>query len=219
VFPSKRLIKKTIGILLLLFLSSSIFGQDDDIEKIIMKKRALTCDDIFFNVTSIIPEMYQRGSIDSLNAVVDFWKNECDKTESLQRVRIVLAIKNNTFSEDLYYKDIFDLLIQYKAAAANIFNDKEMLDGDIPKNYYVGNNVYNYRALFFFTQDLSKTILLTRNDLNPLEKFFLEFYTNKIQSFTILESPEFKGYKIYVYYNYNKSINRQPEIRKKYVLR
>jgi hypothetical protein len=38
-----------------------------------MKKRVLSSDDIFYNATFLIPEMYQRGSNDSLNAVVEFW--------------------------------------------------------------------------------------------------------------------------------------------------
>ena len=69
----------------------SLYGQKIDPEAL-MTKRIITCPDILYNASYLIPGYYEKGSIDTLNSVLDFWEQNCGITEPITRCRILIAL-------------------------------------------------------------------------------------------------------------------------------
>ncbi len=166
----------------IIIITTSAYGQIDSIENI-MTKRKLTCSDIYYNATYLIPHFYNKGAIDSAEAVIHYWEKECGQFELSIRCKILLAIRNHSFTEDLYDSTIINALLFYKQSQDTI-------------GYYV----YYKSDLDTFTVDKSKQ-LLSNKDLTEVEKFFLRFYSNDFENtFGMLQGENFNGTKIQQYY-------------------
>ena len=166
----------------IIIITTSAYGQIDSIENI-MTKRKLTCSDIYFNATYLIPHFYNKGAIDSAQAVIHYWEKECGQYELSIRCKILLAIRNHSFSEDLYDSTIINALLFYKQSRLT-------------------NELYEYYKsdLDTFTVEKSKQ-LLSNKDLTEVEKFFLRFYSNDFENtFGMLQGENFNGTKIQQYY-------------------
>ena len=56
---------------------------------------------------SVIFANYLRMNLtDSAKAVLDKWEKNCNSSEPLQRAKIILALKTNSFNENIYNKSI-----------------------------------------------------------------------------------------------------------------
>jgi hypothetical protein len=141
-----------------------------------------TCDEIYHHASFLIPDLYKSGSTDTLNSLVDYWNNRCSDSESVLRVRILLAIENNSFSEDLYNESITGQLKQYKfnVSYTEMVEKKGTIDSLLYPNYL--EMINDYRRLLFFTIGLAEKLLLTKENLTDIERFFLEFYSNSVKS-------------------------------------
>jgi len=183
-------------IILLLFFTSTVYGQINDIENL-MTRRYLSCQDIRYNAQFLIPEFYQNKSNDTLNAIIDYWEKHCGISEEIIRCKILLAIDNHNFNERIYNSNILNYLISYK-------NNSSILDSNYGKIYVRFNwNYYNNQpdTLDKFTVYLAK-VLLKRNDLKPIESFFLRIYSNDFENtFAMLQTEEFNGTIIQGLYN------------------
>ena len=156
--------KKLLKFFVFLIISLPIYAQTDYVESL-MTRRELSCDDIFNNVSRLIPEFYEKGCKDTLQAIMAYWEEKCGVSEVFMRCKIIFSIDDGSFSENLYDNDILFLLRQYK------FSIKSAGRYDYQyKNYH--NNHLNE-----FTARLSKTFLKTK-ELSPIEKFFLRIYAN-----------------------------------------
>jgi hypothetical protein len=168
------------NIFLFLAISVHLWGQDDPIEKL-MTRRYLSCEDVTYNVSYLIPEFYEKGDRDTIQAILDFWRNRCYVPEALVRCRIVLAIDEGTFTEDLYDSHILNLLNQHHY-------------GGYYRDYHSADVI---SGLNKFTGDLSLGLLTLRKDLSPVEKFFLRWYSGEPGiTLAALEAEELNGTKI-----------------------
>jgi hypothetical protein len=178
----QAMLKIFIQSIAVIIIATSANGQIDSIENI-MTKRQLTCSDIYYNATYLIPHFYNKGAIDSAQAVIHYWEKECGQYELSIRCKILLAIRNHSFSEDLYDSTIINALLFYKQSRDTI-------------GYYE----YYKSELDTFTVDKSKQ-LLSNKDLTEVEKFFLRFYSNDFENtFGMLQGENFNGTKIQQYY-------------------
>lgn len=177
--------KKLTNIILFVIASNSIFGQVDNIESL-MTRRYLSCQDIHYNVQYLIPEYHQKGSYDTLNAIVNYWENQCGTSEELVRCKILLAIDRGDFSEENYDSNIINYLIEYK-------------NGLNPIYYTYGRVYFNYNGYSYNQPDILKNFtvqlasdLLKRNNLKPIEIFFLRVYSNDLKNtFSMIMTEDF----------------------------
>lgn len=177
---------RVLWIIFLTAFSSTTFGQVENIEKL-MNRKYISCDDIRLNATHLIPEYYRKGSIDTAYAILDYWNKQCMNTEEITRCRILFAIDSGTFNERMYSQNIIRQLLTYR-------NDPAL------KYYYDDHYFfpewgdYSFQdELEEFTIELAKN-LLKRDNLQPIEIFFLKFYSKEFENiFEMLQSEEFDG--------------------------
>jgi hypothetical protein len=181
--------KKVPLLMLVLILSLDISGQI--VPEKLMTKRFLSCEDIFTNVTYLIPELHGKGSKDTLNAVMDYWEKSCGETEPLVRCKILLAIEDNTFTESTYDNSIIYFLLAYKK---NGYKINSYSYGTF-RPYYQDNFSLEAR-LDLFTTNLAGQLML-RDDLTKIERFLVQLYAKDYDfSFAQLNSGDFDGSKI-----------------------
>ncbi|MFZ4741106.1 MAG: hypothetical protein ACOYLE_08065 [Bacteroidales bacterium] len=187
--------KHIFRILAFLFLTSNVYGQIDGIESL-MTRKYLSCQDIRYNAQFLIPEFYKKDSKDTLNAIIDYWEKYCGLSEEIIRCRILFAIDNREFDENTYDSTILNYLISYKNSTWGLRN--KYRETYIYYNWY--SNTSQPDTLKSFTVNLAK-VILARNDLKPIERFFLKMYSNDFEgTFAMLQSDDFKETKIHKYY-------------------
>jgi hypothetical protein len=187
--------KRIFKILTILFVTSSVYGQIDDMESLITRK-VITCQDIEYNAQFLIPEYYHKDSKDTLNSIIEYWQSHCGLREAIIRCKILLAIDNDEFNEDLYDAYILNCLTDYMYS----FESYRNINGEV----YISNNWgYFYSqpdTLGKFTVNLARK-LLKRDDLEAIETFFLRMYSNDYEgTFAMLQSDEFNDTEIQKYY-------------------
>ncbi len=186
--------KKIFSIILILLSLSAAFGQDKGIESL-MTRRYLSCEDIYYNVTFLIPEFYNKNEKDTLQEIITYWEKKCGNSEPLTRCKILLSIENHTFNESLYDFSIIYNLLNY---GGSYLNDK-IYDRNEFDSYY-WQYVVTQDNLDLFTLDLAKS-LLNREDLSAVEKFIVNIYAGTPDiSFGVLATEDFYGTKIQQYY-------------------
>ena len=179
---------KLILFTILSLTTNSARSQTDDISRL-MTRRYLSCLDIIYNVRFLIPEYHQKGATDTLNAIVQYWENNCGSSEELTRVKILLAIEQNSFSENIYNTSIIDHLIEYKNQNTTI----PLLYGKMHHHYNWHFNFAASDSLKVFTKKLAKELLRTTN-VEPIERFFLHFYSNGIDTaFNMMKTEALHG--------------------------
>jgi hypothetical protein len=157
-----------------------------------MTRRYLSCADILYNVSWLIPEFYEKGSRDTLRAIMMYWEDRCGISEELVRCKILLSISDNSFSENFYKDNNILSMLRY-------YERDNVIYGDIIVrwNYYDTRyrNDHGYH-LNKFTVKLSKTLLETK-EWSAVEKFFLRIYANDFeQGFQMLDSDELDGTRV-----------------------
>jgi hypothetical protein len=197
--------KQIFKILIFLFIVSNAYGQVDDIERL-MTRRYLSCQDIRYNAQFLIPEFYSKGSKDTLNAIIDYWEKHCGLSEEIIRCRILFAIDKGEFNENIYDSNILNFLISYKNSSSALINNYGKMYIHYNWRYY--NNQPD--TLKSFTKHLAKE-LLERNEIKPIEKFYLRFYSEDFDgTFAMLQTDDFKGTLIQeLYFNKIKKHKRQ----------
>ncbi len=174
-----KIIVKTFAIIII---STSAFGQIDSIENM-MTRRKLSCMDIYYNASYLIPQFYNKGAIDSAQAIINYWEKECWPSELTLRCKILVAIRNKSFTEDIYDSTIINTLFFYKQSRST-------------------TDLYEYyeNDLDTFTIATSKQLLDNEN-ITEIEKFFLRIYSNDFENtFGMLQGKNFNGTKIQEYY-------------------
>lgn len=167
----------------------------------ILTQQVEPCYKVSFNARTLLPHYYERGSYDSLLAVADYWYRHCERSEPLLRLRILLAIWNNSLNEDIYGTSIIDYLLLYKNLVENnadyySFN-LHVREGYYP-SYEIMDGVHDGTAEAYnaFTLALAKK-LAERHSTSPLVEFFLRFYSHDFtNAFHLLQSPSLAATKI-----------------------
>ncbi|MCF8233779.1 MAG: hypothetical protein K9G67_03100 [Bacteroidales bacterium] len=179
--------KKSIFILALLFAIPMVRAQEEGIGEI-LNRNVIDCYDVVNNSYALLPNYYEESKMDTVQMIIDYWKENCHFNERLQRIIILKAIDENNFSEELYDEYIIDFLLQYKGSESVYYPSFGL------------NPPADFQKFDKFTQDLAYR-LSEQNDLGPLEKFFADFYSNHyMNEFKRLYGPEFNGTNLQAYY-------------------
>ncbi len=155
---------------LLILLTALFFSQaySQDVEEM-MTKKYISCNDIIYNSSFLIPEHFEKNNMDTLSAIINYWESRCGMNEALLRTKILLAINADTLNESIYDKvPIISYLSIYR-------EEQRIINKVYYGNYYWTQPIDN--SFDTFTQELA--VKLKNEDENSeLESFFLDFYSN-----------------------------------------
>ena len=179
---SRRLLASVILIVNLFPLQSN--GQVD-IERLLVEE-TLTCPEIAFKSTSLIPLLHQANQIDTLYALLFYWDEQCGLAEPLLRFYLLHQIETNTFNDGFYPDEIPTYLSHYQESTQ--FEDPNYYLDYYTWEYYPIDTTYNA-----FTTNLA--IHLQRfSDLRPIEAFILDYYSNNFEkALNRLKNRELEG--------------------------
>ncbi len=180
----------TLKILLLLALvtlfNDSSFAQIKDPQvEAMMTHRILTCDDIYYNSITLIPQLYRAKKADTADAVNEYWQKNCGMTEASVAFAILHAIEKRTFWEGLnnVYKSPGrgSKPVQEEYYKSNII-------GYLNSNYDFFNIQYEpwqYKTFYYsayveysnFIRSMAGS-LLDMKGLSPVEHFLVDYYAD-----------------------------------------
>jgi hypothetical protein len=199
---------KKIILLLFLFVSAGFLHAQTDIDKLMIEK-APNCEDIAYNCTQLIEKYYNSNKNDSLKLVLDYWEEKCGLSEPVLRIKILLSIKENNFTESLYDTTVFDYVKRYK----------DRIESVQPADSYNFYKVYfSYvqinGAFDKFTTRLANELLLNQNE-NKIEYLLCKLYAGYPNEFykEIQNKDKYDGTRLKA--SYYKIVNRyanRPEI-------
>lgn len=177
--------KKIVLVLTVAILACTVANaqvKDESVENM-MTKRVMTCDDVYYNSITLLPQLYAAHKTDTLDAVVAYWQKNCGLSEASVCVGILRDIEKGTFREalrnpylvaengagagdELYYKNniISYLTSNYNFYALQLNRDK-----------YMHFRYVAYVDYSNFIRSLAGS-LLDKPGLTPAERFLVRFY-------------------------------------------
>jgi len=136
------------------------------------------------NCTELIPKYYHEAKYDSLNNILIYWEEKCGITEPLIRFKILYAIKNGTFSENLYDENIFKYLSLYE----ELINEKNYLEFthfELGMYWNPFSPLHRYNTYVSESFDDFTRLLAHENTINEqrgtLEYLFSKYYNNDFE--------------------------------------
>lgn len=166
--------------------SPGLGAQDIDAEALVTKE-SITCEDIAYTSTRLIPGYYREESTDTLQALLYFWEGSCGITEPMMRFTILWQIGTNTFDEQWLPEELPAMLLDYREA----FESAEQVHDYFHFGEWEYHTIHEgYRS---FTSEMAED-LKSYEDLSPLELFFTDFYSHDFErAIRRLEEGELEG--------------------------
>lgn len=178
-----RKIRLAIAVILMTMTGATTAQVKDAQVESLMTKRVLTCEDIYYNSITLIPELYRAHKYDTVDAVVEYWQKNCGMNEASVAYTILRSIENNIFREELqniyknpsagsksagqqYYKNH---IITYLTSNYNFYN----------LQYYKDNYThFSYAAYVEYSNFIRSYAgtLLDKPGLTPVEHFLVDYY-------------------------------------------
>lgn len=133
---------KKILLLALILIASTVFAQDeaDPLHKLLTRESIFKCSDYAYNASMLIPQYYENGDLDSIMIVLKYWEDKCGQTDRILRAKILMTIRNNEFSEDIYDDDVIYFAIRGRRIMErrmeygyNAWSDPEHVDDNFDK--------------------------------------------------------------------------------------
>ncbi len=190
------MVKALIISLILLF--PALFAWSQTSVDTTMTEEVADCETIAYNSTRLIMKYYRIHDLDSALLVLNDWQTACGISEPVVRTRILLAISDHAFDENIYDSTFVDDALNYMQRIETKTPD------DLYKNYKSYFGFVPIRSEYdYFTQNLADTLLLRAFD-TPLELLLCQFYANivtnpfaAIQNNTLYNNTEIKRYYAY----------------------
>lgn len=192
--------KRFLIITLLFSLGQISIAQDLDQ---LMTKRYISCADVEYNCSFLIPDYYREGKTDSLDMVLDYWSKKCGENNVLFQTKTLLEIENGTFDDKDINRKLFDKLVVYRRT--NLYR----LPG---AKYYWSSYPYSYTGIeyLFFLDSLANEIQNTSN-LTTTEDFVIGIFNGDKRLYD-LETEKYAGtFLSHQYRRFADSIMRIPE--------
>ena len=164
-------------------------GVDDSLE--FWNRKVPDCRSVTFHAMELVPDRFERGELDSLQAVLDSWELMCGSDEAITRARVLVAIYTGDFGEFLYDDSIVPRLIEYKRGV------RAWQVEDMFRPYYRPRTDPGLQSIMErfdrFTASLA-TGLLENGRLSGLEYALCSFYAGDHETlFHNLRAGEFGG--------------------------
>lgn len=188
---------KIILVFICFCLTFSAFAQRN-IESELLQQTP-NCENVAYNSSRLIDSYFAKKKYDSINVVSNKWEEFCGVTEPVFRLKVLLQIQNNVFSEEWMDQDyllnyIFlylDRLDYAKASNSKLVYERYKISfGYIPLN-----------SAFDDLTVIWASSLLERETLKPIEKAFCLLYSNQTEVFwKMLKGQEITASKLYARY-------------------
>jgi hypothetical protein len=176
--------------LLLLLTGTTLHAQTVESQ---LSKPVLRCEDIRQNALEAIPRLYREQPIDSVIRAISFWEDKCKNSEELQRIKILVAIKNRNFSELLYDNNIIHYIDRF-------IEFKDLNSSSPPGGWFSLKEYNTFIAYNAFTKELARS-LLPIVDTSKLEGYFCYLYADTGNTKKILDRSTFKNTSLVQYYS------------------
>lgn len=174
-------------------------GMSQDFETM-LSVRPVDCREISYNSSLHYVRLMQEDKIDSVYSLLDFWEKKCGDREPIMRAKILLALTQGTFSENLLPEKPLDNVFAYQtrmrvigSASYSTYDEYPAYFGFVPP----GQEFDNY------TRDLAKAL----KDSYPqetLEYLFAEFYGDNADTIiSKLKSEPFASSRLGMQYKEN----------------
>jgi len=153
------------------------------------------CRDLSREAYGLVPRLFTDDRPDSLFGLILDWGDACGPREVVQRTRILAAIWDDAFSEEVYGDDIFDDLVAFRRVAES----RPDAASDDPAARYDA-----------FTMSLADQ-LLPHTDRGSLEAFFCLFYSGRTSAaWELLASDDLAGSELARWYANEQEIAAAP---------
>ncbi len=189
----------------LLFLLGGLwqgYAQDIDVQSLV-RERHISCHDLAFSASSLIPEYYHLRETDTLEALVYFWEISCGTNEPIFRFKTLQKIENNTFHEGWYPDNFWQLIHDYR----------QKIEEDTYQHFYFDYEAWEYYETHQGFNEFTATLagnLKDDKDPEPLEKFYLELYANEFdKAFSLLEEGKLEGTRLDSVYRHEQEAKRR----------
>lgn len=166
-----------------------VFAQHDPMDTLITRRNIFP-PDVALNISYLIPEHHAKGNADTVKLLMAYWERHCGMSEELMRCRILFAIEDGSYSEQVYRNtDIIQLLRDYEQHIPVYGNIKVMWSTSFESQY---REQYGQR-LNIFTAQLANRLLESKE--RPAEEtFFLTVYANRCAYIAeCMEQPSYGG--------------------------
>lgn len=168
-----KIIFKSLIINWIIILAALNVQAQDHLDSL-MTRRLPTCHDIALNGMDLIVAYHKANQYDRLNQVLDYWEAKCGMSEALMRMKILMAIQENQFSESVYNQLIMQDIMLYMNRPLDLENQ----EGLNKQQKIFAKKVTLYNA---FTQTLAEQ-LLPQQRPKTLEHFFCALYADQINN-------------------------------------
>jgi len=187
------MIRYTILILLLAMMKIGFSQADIDL---IMTEKAPNCEDIAYNCTRLIVEYYNASKMDSVEAILSYWEDKCGLSEPIIRLKILLSIRDDHFTESIYDTTVVYFAIRF----SDRFGIKNPME---TYNYY--KIYYSYVQIDGSYDKLTRKIageLLDKQSEPSLEFLFCKLYSGDPDFFfaEIQAKDKYNGTMLQEYY-------------------
>jgi hypothetical protein len=171
-YKMKIIFKTMIIHWIIIFTALNIQAQDH--LDSLMTRRVPTCHDMALNGMNLMEEYYKKNRYDSVNQVLDYWEAKCGMSEPLMRMKILMAIQENRFSESLYNQMIMHDLMVFMNHPVDTPNQTHLNK----QQKLIVQTVHNYHT---FTKTVAQQ-LLPQQQPKTLEYFFCALYADQIDA-------------------------------------
>lgn len=177
-----RSIVITIHIVLLLAVcvssQESVHPEDKEMHELLSSANPFHCLEYSVNAMTLIPDMYERGAVDSINFVLDFWERKCGNNERLLQTKILLYAATEGINEALYDGIIAKHLLYERQRRRDV---EEFGYGALA---FLGSGRWPDIASRFdrFIESLANEVNVTQPE-NSLESLFAQFYLGRFDQF------------------------------------
>ena len=161
-----------LRILIVFMVVSSMCARADDTTVFAPDPAISVCEQYSLQAADMIPRWYGEGRVDLLNAFLEDWYATCGDLEQVRRCRLLLAIDNETFSEELYSDNVVPSMAGYHTSA-----EQSASEDDWPECFrMVADDPDPDLRLFAFTEELAGS-LRARTEPGSLEHLWVRFYS------------------------------------------
>lgn len=192
--------KSILGLLVFLSLVGLTFAQEEsELDKLMIQRR-LHWDDISYNCSFLVQKYFEEAKYDSVEIILDYWEDKNGLSGPLFMAKTLIAIYQDTYSEDLSQQDILTYLLTYKPELREDANDSKKL---IYLSYPFYDICYNpiHPAFEEFLKELVQENLIRLKE-GDVRYLICKFYNNEFDFvFNELKSGRYDHTELKKYYD------------------
>lgn len=130
-----------------------------------MTRKHPECRDLFLNAIEVIPGLYKKQELYSLQKAIDIWKKYCGDINEVKYVQMLLDMERSTYSIASTGSELIPLLTTYSRAFSN----------SVKYAAYYGEQVTFYKMTGVWSK-----LLLETDHLTETEKFICNVFAGNI---------------------------------------